>query len=53
MHGSFGRDNTFNNMAAIGPDFKKEYEDPSLVSNMDTTPTLAYLLGFQNTQKEN
>jgi hypothetical protein len=23
MHGSFGRDNTLNNMAAIGPDFKE------------------------------
>ncbi len=51
MHGSFGRDNTLNNMAAIGPDFKSEYEDPLPVSNADIAPTLAYLLGFQNAPK--
>jgi hypothetical protein len=27
MHGSLGRDNTFNNMAAIGPDFKRGFVD--------------------------
>jgi arylsulfatase A-like enzyme len=47
MHGSFGRDNTFNNMAAIGPDFKAGYVDYAPASNADIVPTLAQLLGFQ------
>jgi arylsulfatase A-like enzyme len=46
-HGSFGRDNTFNNMAAIGPDFKKGYVDQAPVSNADIAPTIARLLGFK------
>jgi hypothetical protein len=46
MHGSIGRDNTFNNMAAIGPDFKTHFVDISPVSNADITPTLASVLGF-------
>ncbi len=28
MHGSFGRDNTFNTMAAVGPDFKNHFVEP-------------------------
>ena len=47
MHGSIGRDNTYNNMAAIGPDFKDKYVDTMPVSNADITPTLAQLLGFE------
>jgi hypothetical protein len=47
MHGSIGRDNTFNNMAAMGPDFKARFTDISPVSNADITPTLARVLGFQ------
>ena len=47
MHGSFGRDNTFNNMAAFGPDFKSGYVDRTPASNADLTPTLAHLLGFE------
>jgi len=47
MHGSFGRDNTFNFMAAIGPDFKTRYRDPLPASNADITPTLLRLLGWQ------
>jgi hypothetical protein len=46
MHGSLGRDNTFNFMAAFGPDFKKQFTDPSPVSNADIFPTFAKLLGF-------
>jgi len=46
MHGSIGRDNTFNNMAAIGPDFKSHFVDFSPVSNADIAPTLAAILGF-------
>jgi arylsulfatase A-like enzyme len=44
MHGSFGRSNTFQFMAAIGPDFKKEFVDPAPVSNADIAPTLASIL---------
>ncbi len=47
MHGSFGRGDTFNNMIAIGPDFKKGFVDTAPVSNADLTPTLAKILGFQ------
>jgi arylsulfatase A-like enzyme len=46
MHGSFARANTFNFMAAIGPDFKKGYVDRSPVSNADIEPTLARILGL-------
>jgi arylsulfatase A-like enzyme len=46
MHGSFGRANTFNFMAAIGPDFKKQFVDPAPVSNADIQPTLATILGL-------
>lgn len=47
MHGGFGRDCTFNNMAAIGPDFKSGFDDGSPVSNADIVPTLAHILGFE------
>ena len=47
MHGGFGRDSTFNNMAAMGPDFKPRYADPLPVGNADLTPTLAQILGFE------
>lgn len=47
MHGSFGRANTFNFMAAIGPDFKKQYVDQAPISNADVAPTLAHILGLE------
>jgi arylsulfatase A-like enzyme len=47
MHGSFGRANTFNFMAAIGPDFKKQFIDQAPISNADVAPTLAHILGFE------
>jgi len=46
MHGGFGRDSTFNNMAAMGPDFKPGFTDESPVSNADIAPTIAHILGF-------
>jgi arylsulfatase A-like enzyme len=46
MHGSFGRANTLNFMAAIGPDFKKQFVDQAPISNADIAPTLAQILGF-------
>ena len=47
MHGGLGRDSTFNNMAAIGPDFKSRYVDLQPVSNTDIAPTIALILGFE------
>lgn len=46
MHGSFGRANTFNFMAAIGPDFKQHFVDDAPISNADIAPTFAQILGF-------
>ena len=46
MHGSFGRSNTFQFMAAIGPDFKTQFVDQSPASNADIAPTLAKILGL-------
>jgi len=46
MHGSLGRDNTFNNMAAMGPDFKSDLVDWAPVSNADITRTIAHVLGL-------
>lgn len=47
MHGGFGRDSTFNNMVAIGPDFKRGFADAMPVSNADIAPTLAHVLGLE------
>jgi hypothetical protein len=44
MHGSFGRGDTYNFMAAIGPDFKQHYVDALPSSNADIGQTLAALL---------
>lgn len=46
MHGSFGRGDTMNFMAAIGPDFKAGYVDELPVSNADVGITAAQLLGL-------
>ncbi len=46
MHGTFGRQDTFNNMAAIGPDFRQGYTDVAPVSNADVGITVAKLLGL-------
>ena len=45
IHGTFGRQDTHNFMAAIGPDFKAGFRDPDPVSNADIAPTLARLMG--------
>jgi hypothetical protein len=46
MHGGFGRADTLNFTAAIGPDFKAGYVDPLPVSNADVGITMAQLLGL-------
>ena len=47
MHGGFSRANTFNNMAAVGPDFKHGFVDRAPVGNTDIAPTLAHILGLE------
>ncbi len=46
MHGSFGRGDTLNFMAATGPDFKTGYVDPLPVSNADVGLTAARLMNL-------
>jgi arylsulfatase A-like enzyme len=46
IHGSFGRQDTHNFMAAVGPDFRAGFDDPAPVSNADLAPTLAHILGL-------
>jgi hypothetical protein len=46
MHGSFGRGDTMNFMAAIGPNFKAGYVDPLPVSNADVGMTIAEFMGL-------
>jgi Type I phosphodiesterase / nucleotide pyrophosphatase len=46
MHGSFGRGDTMNFMAAIGPDFKAGYVDALPVSNADVGMTIAQLMNL-------
>ena len=47
MHGSFGRGDTMNFIAAIGPDFKAGYVDPLPVSNADVGKTIAQLMNLR------
>ena len=49
MHGSFGRGDTLNFMAAIGPDFKAGYVDPLPVNNADIGMTIVQLMGLRPT----
>ncbi|HVX78771.1 MAG TPA: alkaline phosphatase family protein [Bradyrhizobium sp.] len=49
MHGSFGRGDTMNFMAAIGPDFKAGYVDALPVSNADVGMTIAELMNLRPT----
>jgi len=44
-HGGFGRDQTLNNMAAIGPDFRPGI-DSLPMGNIDIAPTVAHIMGF-------
>jgi arylsulfatase A-like enzyme len=46
-HGSFGRQDTHNFMAAVGPDFKTRFVDPAPVSNADWANTAAHILGLE------
>ncbi|MDB5460572.1 MAG: nucleotide pyrophosphatase [Caulobacteraceae bacterium] len=46
-HGSFGRGDTHNFMAAVGPDFKTGFLDQTPVSNADLALTIAKALRLQ------
>lgn len=46
VHGGFGRADTHNFMAAIGPDFRTAYVDPAPVGNADVGVTAAKILGL-------
>jgi hypothetical protein len=47
MHGSFNRADTFNNMLAYGPDFKKQFEDKAPAGNTDVALTIAAILDLK------
>ena len=47
MHGSFGRGDTLNFMAAAGPDFRAGFIDSAPASNADIGRTVARLLGLK------
>ena len=49
MHGSFSRADTWNFMAARGPDFRSHYMDELPASNADIGMTIARLLGLNLT----
>lgn len=46
IHGAFGRQDTHNFMALIGPDFRAGWTNPAPVSNADIAPTVAHILGL-------
>jgi hypothetical protein len=50
MHGSFSRADTWNFMAARGPDFRADFVDHAPASNADIGMTIAKLLGVTPTR---
>jgi hypothetical protein len=52
IHGSFGRQDTHNFMAAAGPDFRKGFVDAAPASNADIGATLAEVLGLPGARGE-
>jgi hypothetical protein len=47
MHGSFSRADTWNFMAARGPDFRQGFVDAMPANNADIGMTIAHLMGLQ------
>lgn len=47
QHGGFGREQTWNNMAAMRPDFRSGFVDQAPMGNIDIVPTLAHILGIE------
>ena len=52
-HGGLNRAETMNFVAAIGPDFKAGFVDPTPISNADVGRTLAQILGLSIAPKGN
>jgi hypothetical protein len=46
MHGSFSRADTWNFMAASGPDFREHFRDALPASNADVGATIAHILNL-------
>jgi arylsulfatase A-like enzyme len=51
MHGTFSRADTRNTMGAIGPSFRKGFDDTAPASNADFGKTIVHLLGLKATDK--
>ena len=51
MHGSFSRADTRNTMGAIGPSFRKRFEDSAPTSNADLGRTIIGLMGLKDYDK--
>ena len=51
MHGTFSRADTRNTMGAIGPSFRKAFDDSAPASNADLGKTIVRLLGLKATDK--
>jgi arylsulfatase A-like enzyme len=51
MHGTFSRADTWNFMAAIGPDFKSGFVDTAPASNADIGRTVASIMGLKPRDK--
>ena len=51
MHGALSRSDTWNFMAAAGPDFRAGFVDPAPSSNADVGRTIAHLMGLQPRDK--
>jgi predicted AlkP superfamily pyrophosphatase or phosphodiesterase len=51
MHGSFSRADTWNFMAAQGPDFKSQFVDPAPASNADLGRTIAQIMHLDTADK--
>jgi hypothetical protein len=51
MHGTFSRADTRNTMGAIGPSFRKAFDDTAPASNADFGKTIVHLLGLKATDK--
>lgn len=47
MHGSFSPIDVHNSLFAIGPDFRKQFQDNLPTANVDVAPTIAHLLGLK------
>jgi len=46
QHGGLNRADTFNNIVAVGPDFKENNRDDKPVSNADVAQTIAHILNL-------